>query len=202
MEQQIEWINLNGFDNYQIMNEYPFHIRRKNNHRIINESTNNSRGYIRVKLNGNYYAHHRLIAQQFIPNPDNLPEVDHINHIRTDNRIENLRWISASDNSFNKSSHYGVQYEFIDDIPDEAISFDYYDTKNGRRFFDKNKYYYYHDEDFDEDIFYGKVSDNTYRILHINETKSGKKFIHACDVNKKNISIYIELFKYQNSLIE
>ena len=197
-----EWVPLNEFADYEIMNEYPFHIRRRDNKRIVSESTNNTHGYIRVKLNGVYYALHRLIAKQFIDNPDNLPEVDHINHNRTDNHLENLRFVSSSDNSFNKSSHKGVQYEFIDEIPDEAVSFNHYDTKNGRRVFDEGKYYYWFDEDNDEDIFYGKVSDNVYRILHINESKSGKRFIHVCDVNKKNVSIYIDIFKYQYSLIE
>lgn len=41
---------------------------------------------------------HRIIAELFIENPDNLPEVNHINCIRTDNRWENLEWISRTDN--------------------------------------------------------------------------------------------------------
>lgn len=41
---------------------------------------------------------HRLIASTFIPNPDNLPEVNHKNEVKTDNRVENLEWISTKDN--------------------------------------------------------------------------------------------------------
>ena len=41
---------------------------------------------------------HRLVAFTFIPNPMNLPEIDHINNNRDDNRVENLRWISRVEN--------------------------------------------------------------------------------------------------------
>ena len=40
----------------------------------------------------------RLIATAFIPNPDNLPEVDHINYNRKDFSVENLRWVSHAEN--------------------------------------------------------------------------------------------------------
>lgn len=60
-------------------------------------------GYLRVQLySGNGKARtekvHRLVAIAFIDNPDNLPEVNHINHIRDDNRIENLEWVSHKKN--------------------------------------------------------------------------------------------------------
>lgn len=44
---------------------------------------------------------HRLVAMAFIPNPQNRPEVDHINTIRTDSRACNLRWVNRSENNLN-----------------------------------------------------------------------------------------------------
>jgi hypothetical protein len=48
------------------------------------------------------YRIHRLVALHFIPNIDNKPSVDHINRNRADNRVENLRWASHSENSINQ----------------------------------------------------------------------------------------------------
>ena len=68
-----------------------------------------NRGYLSVTLYTNnkqtFHNIHRLIALHFIPNPENKPCIDHINRIRSDNRIENLRWVTKAENNQNMSLH-------------------------------------------------------------------------------------------------
>ena len=58
-------------------------------------------GYVKVKLRiGREWTVtvHRLVAKTFIPNPENKPEVNHINGIHDDNRVENLEWVTGEEN--------------------------------------------------------------------------------------------------------
>ena len=58
----------------------------------------NSLGYLLVSINRKKYRVHRLVAECYIPNPKGLREVDHINRDPQNNRVENLRWATRSDN--------------------------------------------------------------------------------------------------------
>lgn len=84
--------------------------------KILNHSQD-GRGYYKTSLYKNGKKKtirlHRLIALHFIPNPDNLPVIDHIDRNRTNNNIKNLRWCSYSDNNYNKEIK-GCIYKYID----------------------------------------------------------------------------------------
>ena len=183
----MSWQDLRGFEeDYEINSEYPYQIRRKSDGYVLKESFT-SDGYYQVYLNGRLYKKHRIIAEQFIPNPENLPFVDHKNKIRTDNRIENLRWVSHSTNMKNRSGNNGIDYNIIDydDCPDDLVIVDRY---NQHEFED----YYYSPENnrfyFDSGV--------DLRELHINfDKRNGSAFVYVRNINNKRVNIYFTKFK-------
>ena len=89
---------------------------------------NEKNGYHQVTLqNGHdgvkpklYYVH-RLVAEHFIPNPDNLPEVNHKNWDITNNHVSNLEWISLVDNRIDrnpKNAIYRIRQNEIRNNPE------------------------------------------------------------------------------------
>lgn len=99
--------------------------------------TKTTRGYRSVGVcNQKNLLVHRLVAETFIPNPDNKPFIDHINRDRSDNRVENLRWVNAKTNQRNTKAndrcieHVGVHtYEDIHE----------YNKRNCKQWYEANK---------------------------------------------------------------
>ena len=93
------WKQITGYPDYFISNTGK--IRNVKSGKELQQILN-KQGYLVINLHNNkkmkqFYVH-RLVAQAFISNPDNLDTVDHRNGLKTDNRTENLQWLSNSDN--------------------------------------------------------------------------------------------------------
>lgn len=105
------WRDVVGYEGrYQVSNLgriKSLNYLRTGKEKVLKPSVTDT-GYYRVQLckNGKSVgiALHRLIATTFIANPDNKRCVDHINTIRTDNRVENLHWCTHKENSNNELS--------------------------------------------------------------------------------------------------
>ena len=182
----VEFVTLKNFPLYEIATTYPHQIRKKSNKRIVSECRKDNE-YIYVHLDDGNKHHlnrykHRLIAEQFIPNPNNYNEIDHRNCIRDDNHLSNLRWCSHSENLKNRASYRGYQYEYVDELPEGAIVVNEY----GNNQFED---YYFADNIF---FFFNGIK---YRKLHINENKKGSKFVYLMNTNNKTVTVCYSKFK-------
>ncbi|KAK8840013.1 hypothetical protein M9Y10_031298 [Tritrichomonas musculus] len=118
-----EWETLKVDNDYEINTDYPYQIRRKDNGYIISEWEHQKSNYIQIKLNGQYYYKHVVIALQWIENddPENKVEVEHRNRIRTDYHIENLCWKTRSKNALNRTGWGQYKYEYVDELPIDVV---------------------------------------------------------------------------------
>lgn len=102
-----EWKTINGYgEKYQVSNLGRIRtLGGKTWKQPRIKETTLSNGYVRVVLVGdgkrkNEFVH-KLVAEAFLDNPMNKTQVDHINTITTDNNVNNLRWVSCSENANN-----------------------------------------------------------------------------------------------------
>ena len=104
------WRTISGYDNeYEVSNIGNVRFDKKY---ILPTHTNGRYITVNVRKNGKHISAfvHRLVAIAFIPNKHFLPEVNHINEIKTDNRVENLEWCTHKYNC-----NYGTRIQRIKD---------------------------------------------------------------------------------------
>lgn len=73
---------------------------------VMKSHRNVSNGRYHIELNGKKHYLHRLVALTFIPNPNNLPEVNHIDEDPSNNKVSNLEWCNRQYNAAYSLSNY------------------------------------------------------------------------------------------------
>lgn len=166
------WETLVLDDKLEINTEYPHKIRTKKTKRELKEQTKGD--YIEVYIAGKKYRKHRVIALQFIPNPEQKPCIDHINRDKHDNHIDNLRWATYRDNQLNKEKYKRVNEDvYIKELPEKCFVIEHY---SGHDF---NKYWF----DYEHEHIIASMK-NKYKILCLTLNNGLYKF-DLRDVNGK-----------------
>lgn len=94
------------FGVYQVRNDGKVYKRGKLVKPWIHKGRRSKYLRVSLTLNGKRigYRVHRLVAQLYIPNPMNKPEVDHIDGNTFNNHVDNLRWVTSQENKLNRRS--------------------------------------------------------------------------------------------------
>ena len=172
---------LRDFENdYEIEVEAPHRIRKRSNKRIVSQFVN--KDYVCVHLNGRIYLYHRILARHFIPNPNNLPQVDHIDRNKTNNSIENLRWVSASENNRNRTMRPYGRYEYLNTAPNDITEITTFNDVE----YPANKYYFC----FENDRVITRINEHKWQML-AQTPHSGYLRINMRDINGRNHIIYM-----------
>ncbi len=108
-----QWKQINDYPNYSISS---LGVIKKNKN-LIMKLNQTKAGYLKIKLCKDgiqkHFLHHQLVGIYFIPNPENYSQIDHINGIRNDNRLENLRWGNQSQNQRNKKKKVNCSSQYL-----------------------------------------------------------------------------------------
>ena len=104
-----EWFEIPGHSNYFIKENGDIFFQGCQGKRVYRkpkmiQKTINKVGYYIVHLDAKVYLLHRLLAQTFIPNPENKPEIDHADGNPQNNELSNLRWATHKENLNNPVS--------------------------------------------------------------------------------------------------
>ena len=178
-----QWQELVVDKDYEINTNNLYEIRRKGTNKKI-KLTLDSKGYYVCSLNRKTFKHHRVVAIQFIPNPEGKPDIDHMNHVRNDNNISNLRWVSHYENMQNTGGYAGKSFVFTEEIDKECMEIKRYGNRT------LEGYYY----DFNQDIFYHREFDGKYRILNVFRYKDGRRFVKMYDNNHVRFDFCVKKF--------
>jgi len=115
----MNYIDIQGHEGYKINTKGEILSYRKKNSKTLYETpiilkqysitTHCGKQYSRVSLGGKYLFIHRLVAQTFIPNPENKPQVNHKDGNSLNNDLSNLEWATNSENQVHRFKMNGTK---------------------------------------------------------------------------------------------
>lgn len=174
------FVTIEGFPNYKINPDGEVYSIKRD--KLLKPALNREGYYYVVLYNNGERKNkkiHQLIAKTFLPKPNENVVVDHINNIRSDNKLENLRYVTSSDNSRNRLGHIGnIKYDFVDEIP-------------------LNSLHITHVKGIDVselEIYYNKLTNNFYMKMTSNKWRVMYK--------EKQYNLYRITFTYNNQVIK
>ena len=182
------WEAVDGFPNYRVSDQG----RVYNNKTKKYVGTVGETGYVYVGLSykGNHRTRkmHQLVMEAF---KGKCPEgcvIDHIDHNRANNKLSNLRYVTQSENNKNRGSARGISYDFIDELPEDAIKVDIY---NGIEY---EGYWYVPSQD---KFYYDNGA--LFRSMHLCHM-GNYDYIWAVDIYNKKRAINVSKWKREAGL--
>ena len=168
-------------DSYEVEIDEPHRIRRRGSAKYFTPFVDNT-GYMCVCLNCRKYYLHRILAKHFIPNPDDLPQVDHIDRNPLNNSIENLRWVSASENNRNRTVTAYGRYEYLNAAPNDITEITTFNDVE----YAENKYFFC----YELDRVVLRINDHKWQLIS-EHPHNGYLRVNMRDINGRNHMVYV-----------
>ena len=139
----VEWKQITDFSKYEVSSNGDIRSYHRNSCKILKQTANQD-GYLKIELRNDTRSFKavvsRLVAQAFIPNPENKPEVDHIDRNTTNNKVDNLRWVNRNQNCINRKAYNQLNEKHIYMLPNRNKKF-VVQIKRDNKIIHRSQYY-------------------------------------------------------------
>lgn len=122
-----EWKDIRDYEAFYEVSNYGL-VRNKKTGRIL-KTADAGKGYLYVNLGKcdkgktKNFKVHRLVAEAFIPNPKNLPQINHKDLNKQNNRVDNLEWVDAYQNQRHQLKATGIEFNITNIIHSRVLQF-------------------------------------------------------------------------------